>query len=240
MLEQENCEYVAFNLLENKDLANFLNSKNNLSSTDFLEAITVNTPKTLNKGKTIIFIDEVQVCRELITLVKFLVEEGSYRYILSGSVLGVELSRVRSVPVGYLEKLKMYPLDFDEFITAMGVKPSTKETLRHAFEDREPVLGIIHNKIMELFIKYLIIGGMPDAVQHFVDNHDYNEVHKIHKNIIELYKDDFTKYQNDDKKLKLISAYNLIAAEINSQNKRYTFKDLNKSFRFERYEATFE
>ena len=93
---------------------------------------------------------------------------------------------------------------------------------------------------MDLFNKYLIIGGMPDAVQNFLDNHNYNDVHKIHKHIINLYKDDFSKYQNDDKKLKLMAAYDLIPAEINSQNKRYQFSNLNKSFRFERYEATFE
>ena len=93
---------------------------------------------------------------------------------------------------------------------------------------------------MELFNKYLIIGGMPAAVQKYCVSNDYNEVHKIHNNIVSLYKADIAKYQSNDKKLKLIATYDLVPAELNKQNKRYTLKKLNDNYKFDRYEATFE
>lgn len=115
VLKQQNCNFVKFNLLEDAKFSDYLNNLETFSVEDFLEALSISTNHKLVKGQTIIFIDEVQICLELFTMIKFLVEEGSYKYILSGSILGIELARARSVPVGYLELEKMYPIDFEEF-----------------------------------------------------------------------------------------------------------------------------
>jgi len=118
----------------------------------------------LISGETLIFLDEVQECKEIATAIKFLVEEGSYRDILSGSLLGVELKDIRSVPVGYMDIVEMYPLDFEEFLLANKVAPRIFKLLKKSFEERIPVGPIIHEKLMELFLLYLIVDGMPAAV----------------------------------------------------------------------------
>lgn len=240
VLKEEKTDYIYFNLLKNKKMQTILNNVDNMTSNEFLENITTVVHRKLKKNETIIFIDEVQTCKELLTMVKFLVEEGSYNYILSGSVLGITLQNLRSAPVGYLSIEKMYPLDFEEFITALGTQPETIQNLNNHFNNLTPVPQIAHETMIANFYKFLVIGGMPAAVQSFVDNKDYNEVHKIHKNIIELNKADFAKYQSADKKLKLMATYDLIPTELNAQNKRYVFKNLNRDYKLERYESTFE
>lgn len=111
-------------------------------------------------------------------------------------------------------------------------------TLRKHYEERKPVDSIVHEKLIEIFYLYLVIGGMPAAVQSFVDTGDFMDVAMVHKKIIEQYKVDFTRYEQEQK-LKLIGAYNLIPAELNSKNKRFIFTDLDKNLRFERYEDSF-
>lgn len=240
VLKSSNYDYVEFNLLNDKDFADFLENVERLTNKDFIAGMSVHTQNKLKKNKTVIFIDEIQICKEILTKVKFLVEEASFKYIFSGSILGVTLTNLESAPVGYLDILKMYPLDFEEFLWSQNIKKETISLLKNSFNKRTPVLNTIHNKIIDLYYKYLIIGGMPAAVQNFCDNNNYNEVHNIHKQIIALYKNDIAKYQNDDKKLKLIATYDLVPAELNKQNKRYTFKNLDNFYKFNRYEATFE
>lgn len=239
-LKDNNYDFVEFNLVRDKEFKKFLESIEDLSSKEFIAGMSVHTSYKLKKNKTIIFIDEIQVCKEMLTKVKFLVEEGSFKYIFSGSILGITLNSIESAPVGYLEILKMYPMDFEEFLWSQNVGDEVISMLKEHYEKRTPVLQTIHNKIMDYYYMYLIIGGMPAAVQNFCNNQNYNTVHNIHKQIISLYKNDITKYQNNDKKLKLMATYDLVPAELNKQNKRYTFKNLNNFFKFERYEATFE
>lgn len=111
------------------------------------------------KGNTLIFFDEVQECPNIVTAIKFLVDEGSYRYILSGSLLGEELKDIRSVLVGYMGVKEMFPLDFEEFITCVGINENVISTLKDAWTKRIPVDGFFDNKMMELFRLYLIVGG---------------------------------------------------------------------------------
>lgn len=109
-------------------------------------------------GKTLIFLDEVQECKEIVTAIKFLVEEGSYRYILSGSLLGVELKDIRSAPVGYLDVLEMFPMDVEEFARANGVSDRILDHLRSCYDKKQEVDPLVHQKMMELFRLYLIVG----------------------------------------------------------------------------------
>ena len=120
-------------------------------------------------GKTLIFFDEVQECPEVVTYVKFLVDEGSYRYVLSGSLLGVELKDLRSAPVGYLREITMYPLDFEEFISALGMNDEVRSHLKGSWEKVLPVDPFIHDRLKSLLQLYLVVGGMPAAVQTYLD-----------------------------------------------------------------------
>lgn len=189
-------------------------------------------------GETLIFFDEVQECPEIVTAIKFLVEDGQYRYILSGSLLGVELKDIRSVPVGYLSILEMYPLDFREFCEANRVSQTVMDKLKECFEKKQPMDELIHEKMMELFRLYLIVGGMPAVVDAYIRTNNLKEVLRIQQGIVQLYYKDIAKYDKDNK-LYLDEIFSLIPSELNNKNKRFIMKDLNENFRFSRYENSF-
>ena len=174
----------------------------------------------------------------IVTKIKFLVQEGSYRYVLSGSLLGVELTGLKSAPVGYLRSIEMYPMDFYEFTKALNIKDSTLKILEDAFNDEHEVDEFIHNRMIEAFKTYLLVGGMPEAVVSYVENGDYNKILGIHNKIIEQYKVDFTKYEIE-KRLTLIKTYELIPSELSDKNKRYIISDINEDAKFDRYENSF-
>ena len=153
----------------------------------------------LIKGETLIFFDEIQKCPEMVTAIKFLVDEGSYRYILSGSLLGVELKNLRLEPVGYMGIKDMYPLDFEEFISCVGINDKIIDSLRNAWESRVAVDEFVHSKIMELFRLYLVVGGMPAAVSKYIESNNLQAVMSVQQDIIRLYKRDIAQYDPDNK-----------------------------------------
>ncbi len=228
--------FVEINFLENPAARElFENAKN---SKDLLLRLSLVANSDLIPGETLIFLDEVQECREIVTAIKFLVEEGSYRYILSGSLLGVELKDIRSMPVGYMDIIEMYPLDFEEFVLANRVAPRIIETLKKSFEKRVPVDPLIHEKMMDLFRLYLIVGGMPAVVMQYLQTNNLREVQRIQQSIVALYKKDISKY-DPDQKLYIEDIFNLIPSELNAKNKRFILKNLNENFRFSKFSNSF-
>ena len=215
----------------------YLNVK--MSANEFLVKLKMIMPEDCKPQETVVFFDEIQKCPEIVTKIKFLVEEGSFKYVMSGSLLGVELKGITSVPVGYLTVLRMYPMDFEEFMIANNVSKTTLEMLKAKFETCQPVDEFIHQKLLSLFFIYLIVGGMPDAVKIYIATKDIREVDKVQRDIVALYKEDFSQYESEDKKLKLISIYDIIPAELNKQNKKFVFTMLNKELKFDRYENSF-
>lgn len=234
---KENYEYVIeINFIENPQAVQLFENARN--SEDILLRISALTDIPMEKGKTLIFFDEVQECKEIVTAIKFLVDEGSYRYILSGSLLGVELKDIRSVPVGYMVIYEMFPMDFFEFCRANRVSEQILEKLKDCFKRRISVDPLIHEKMMDLFRLYLIVGGMPAAVQRYLDTNNLNEVLCVQQGIVQLYKKDIAKYDPEEK-LYLEDIFNLIPSELNSKNKRFILKKLNENFKFSRYENSF-
>ncbi len=205
---------------------------------DILLRLSALSEIKLVKGETLVFLDEIQECPEAVTAIKFLVEEGSYRYILSGSLLGVELKDIRSLPVGFLSIKEMFPLDLEEFVTAVGIQPEVLETIRQAFRNKTEVDEFIHGKMMELFRLYLVIGGMPAVVAEYLQTNNIQNVVEIQQGIIELYKKDIAKYDPNNK-LYLNEIFSLIPPELNEQNKRFILKNLNENMRFSRFENSF-
>jgi predicted AAA+ superfamily ATPase len=228
--------FIEINFIENPDAVGLF--KDSRGSADILMRLSTITNVPLIKGDTLIFFDEVQECPNIVTAIKFLVEEGSYRYILSGSLLGVELKDIRSVPVGYMGVKEMFPLDFEEFISCVGINQEVIAAVRDAWTNRTMVDGFIHNKMMELFRLYLIVGGMPAAVSKFLDSNNLQEVLAVQKEIIQLYKKDISKYDPDNK-LYIEEIFNLIPPELNSRNKRFILKRLNENAKYGRYENSF-
>lgn len=227
---------IEINFLENIQARTLFENAN--GSKDLLLRLSAVANQSLVPGKTLIFLDEVQACKEIITAIKFLVEEGSYRYVLSGSLLGVELKDIRSIPVGYLDVVEMYPLDFEEFVVANGVSERILTTLREAFDEKKPVDNLIHEKMMELFHLYLIVGGMPAAVNKYLETNNLQEVLREQRSIVSMYKMDIGQY-DPEHKLYIEDIFNLIPSELNAKNKRFILKKLNEHFKLSRYNNSF-
>ena len=236
-LKNSGFDHVEINLINQPEMVSVL--KNSKSANDLKINISVAMGHTIKEGETIIFIDEVQEYKDFVTRIKFLVEENSFRYILSGSLLGIELTDLRSAPVGYLDEVQMFPLDFPEFLTASGVKDEVINYLKDCFEKREAVSEIVHNKIMDHFRRYLVVGGMPAAVAEYVESGDMNKISEIQKNIISQYDRDFTKYEKEEKKLMIRAVYDQIPSELLRQNRRFNYADIKKGLKFSKVEDSF-
>lgn len=236
-LREEDCDYLEINLIEEPDLVPALEQCSTVE--DLIIMLSTAKNYSFQKGKSVLFIDEVQECKDIVTKIKFWVDEGSFRYVLSGSLLGVELRNIRSAPVGYLSEVKMFPLDFEEFLTASGVTDETLQYLRDCFNTRKPINDLVHQKMLQHFQRFLVVGGMPAAVQEYVTSGDISKVTSIQSDIIELYKLDFTKYEQENKKLMLISVYNQVPAQLMEKNRRFNYSDIKKGLRFERLEDSF-
>ena len=228
--------FIEINFLEDKTAASLF--ENARDSRDLLLRLSAIADKPLIPGQTLIFFDEVQECPEIVTAIKFLVEEGSYRYILSGSLLGVDLKDIRSMPVGYMDIVQMYPLDFEEFALANRVSPNVIDALREAFEEKRPVDAVVHERMMALFRLYLVVGGMPAAVMKYLETNNLRDVIGEQQAIIALYKKDIARYDPEEK-LYLEDIFDLIPSELNSKNKRFILKNLNENFKFSRYSNSF-
>ncbi len=229
-------QMVEINFIEQPDAVELFSHPK--SAAELLMRISAFTRKKLVPGKTLIFFDEVQECDEMVTAIKFLVDEGSYRYVMSGSLLGVELKDLRSVPVGYMGELEMYPLDLEEFAKALGIGEEVMGHLKERYENQTKVDEFIHKKMLELVTLYMIVGGMPSAVQKYLDTNNLRNVLNEQRDIIRTYKRDITKYEKE-RKLQIEEIYNLIPAELNAKNKRFVLKELSEKARFARYESGF-
>ena len=227
---------VEINFVEMSDAVPVISTAKN--SRDLLLRISSLTTQPLIKGKTLIFFDEVQECPEIVTAIKFLVDEGNYRYIMSGSLLGVELKDLRSEPVGYMDVKEMFPLDMEEFFTAVGLSQMVMDELRDAWENKRPVDEFVHAKLMELFSLYLIVGGMPAAVQKYLDSNNLQEVLAEQQAILRLYKRDIAKYDKKNK-LYIEEIFDQIPSELNAKNKRFILKNLNENAKFLHFENSF-
>lgn len=228
--------FLEINFIEHPEFKSLLSTSS--SAEDILLGISAFADRKLVKGHTLIFFDEVQECPEIITAIKFLVDEGSYRYVLSGSLLGIGMKDIRSVPVGYMTEMELFPLDFEEFITACGVSEEVIKRLEENFREKREVDEFIHSRLMKLFRLYLITGGMPAAVSAYLETNNIQEVISVQKSIITLYKRDIAKYDQEDK-LHIENIFDMIPSELNSQNRRFIMKDMGEKARFRSYENSF-
>ena len=199
---------------------------------DILVKLSTLSKGKLKKGSTLVFFDEVQMCPEAVTYIKFLVEEGSCHYVLSGSLLGVELKNIRSAPVGFMDEVKMFPLDFEEFVEANGESPELVGAAKAAWEGRTPIAAIYHERLLKLFRLYLVVGGMPAVVQKYIDTHDIALVIREQKKILALYRRDITQY-DEENSLRIRAVFDRIPAELNEKNKRFFASSVMPGVKFE-------
>lgn len=236
-LNEIGCNYIEINLIDSPRAIDVLKTAANVD--ELIMGLSVFTEKPIHKNNTVIFIDEAQRYKEFVSRIKFLVDEGSFRYILSGSLLGVEITNLDSAPVGYLSTLEMYPLDFEEFTQIANITDDVINHIKDSLNNRVPVMDVINEKLLSLFRQYLVVGGMPEAVSKFAETHNLNDVARIHEDIVSQYKLDFTQYEAENKKLILTNIYDLVPAELLKQNRRFIVTDLKNGLHFDRVENSF-
>jgi len=187
------------------------------------------------EGKTLVFFDEIQSCPNARTAIKFLVEEGVYDYIESGSLLGINYKDVSSYPVGFERQIEMFPMDFEEFLWARGVGTMAVEGLREAFLNRSPVTDFVHEQMMKYYREYLIVGGMPEVVSTYINNPDFAATLLQQRKIIQSYRDDIAKYAAE-RKTKAKRFFDAIPSELSKQKKRFILKNMERTASMQKYE----
>ncbi len=235
-LKEHHVLYEELNFIERPELVELFNSSRD--SKDLLMRLSLISEKPLEKGKTVFFLDEIQECKEIVTKIKFLVEDSSFRYIMSGSLLGIELHDLRSAPVGYMRIYDMFPLNFMEFAKAVGVHQNTLDILEGNFKNRSTVDSFVHQKMLDVFNLYLIVGGMPEAVETYIQTNDLEKVSLVHEKIVRLYKTDFSKYEVLYK-LKLREIYDAMPGQLNQKTKRFQFSNIGKGMSYDKAENDF-
>lgn len=216
--------FVEINLIDDRDGARiFADIK---GTEDFyLRLSSFAGSKLGSKKDTLVFLDEIQAYPEMFTLLKFLCDEGRFNYVVSGSLLGVTLHKTLSIPGGRITVEHMYPLDFEEFLWANGIGVEVIEHLRKQYEKRESVSDAIHHRILDLFKTYLLVGGLPQAVNEYISTQNIYRVRKIHEEIYNLYKEDASQYSAAEK-LKIRRVYDLIPSNMENRKKRLRFNEI--------------
>lgn len=225
--------YVARQLFNNVIEINFIEDANGpgyfrdvRTTEDFYLIMSSLYGDSMGKREdTIVFIDEIQQYPQFLTMLKFLREESRFSYIASGSLLGVSLKSTVSVPVGSIEILKMYPLDFEEFLIANEVGKDVIDFMRESFKNRTSLPAGLHERLMNLFRRYLLVGGMPDVVNTYLATHNIVEVRKAQYSIHELYGADASQY-DEKQKLKIRRMYEMLPSLMENQKKRVIFKNI--------------
>lgn len=233
------------NNYENFIEINFINTpsanaifEGDIDARTILMNISAFISKKMEPGKTLIFFDEIQECPKARTAIKFLVDDGRFDYIESGSLLGVNYKNVPSYPVGYEESIRMYPMDFEEFCIANKLNSDVLSYLKDCYKNGMPVSDAVHQKLLELFKYYVIVGGMPDVVNSFIQTHDIGLVTQKQLAIVNLYRMDISKYTKNEK-VKVTSIFDRIPSQLDDKNRRFNLADINKNARLREYEDAF-
>lgn len=240
LLKDKFTNYIEINFIEDS-IGDKLFEKVSNKEDFYLQLSMVAGDKMKDKDNTLIFIDEIQQYPQFLTMLKFLKQDDKFTYICSGSLLGVTLAKTPSIPIGSIDVVHMFPIDFEEFLLANGFNNYAISSLKTKFENFEALEETAHNKVLDLFKKYLLIGGLPDAVNSFIEKKNIIEVRKIQSDIYDYYGDDASKYDKEHK-LKIKRIYDLIPSSLENKKKRIVVQDIEnvKGKRFSNYQDEFD
>lgn len=232
--------FIELNMVEDS-LGNGLFANTKTVEDFYLQVSMLAGDRMKERENTLIFIDEIQAYPHLLTLLKFLAQDGRFTYIASGSLLGVTLAETTSIPMGSIRKVRMFPLDFEEFLLANGMNDLVISSMRKKFERQEALDQAMHDKIMNLFRKYLLVGGLPDAVNSYLAEKNIQRVREIQREIHDYYAADASKY-GDVRKLQIRRVYDMIPSNMENKKKRVVAKDIEgkKGKSFADYQDEFE
>ena len=234
--------YVEINFVEDDEGDQLF--KNIHKKEDFYLTLSMVAGDRLSgRDDTLVFLDEIQHYPQYLTMLKFLREDGRYRYIASGSLLGITLQDTTSIPVGSIIRKEMFQLDFEEFLIANGFGTEAIAVLRHSYENRQSLAEEHHNRVLDLFRRYLLVGGMPDAVNAYLDTHNIVRVRDVQDNIRSMYADDASKYEKEhSKKLLIRRIYEMVPSQMENKKKRIVAQEIRgkEGDRFAQYQEEFE
>ena len=218
--------FVEINMIDDRDGSRvFADVK---GTEDFYVRLSAVAGRRLGtKDNTLVFLDEIQAYPSMLTLLKFLSDEGRFTYVVSGSLLGVTMHKTLSIPGGRIQVEHMYPLDFEEFLWANGVGDELIESMRTKFKNGESHSDGLHRHMLELFKTFLLVGGLPQAVNTYLDSQNIYRVRKIHEEIFNLYKEDASQYSMQEK-LQIRRIYDMIPSNMENRKKRLHFNDVEE------------
>lgn len=229
--------FIELNFLQQPELCRIF--KGSLTVESILMGIRLSIPESkIIEGNTLIFFDEIQECPEAITALKFLAQDSRILTVASGSALGMAYNRVTSFPVGYVDYLDMYSLDFEEFLWAMNVEEDIIAHVKDCFEKLAPVEDIIHDKFMHYFRQYMVLGGMPEVLSVFFDEMDYRMANEVQKNIYRDYLADIARFAKPSEKIKAEMCYRSIPAQLMKDNHKFQYGIVEKKGTARKYESS--
>lgn len=233
-------EMIEINFKENSSASEIFSGDLNVDT--MVEAMRFRFPdKKIMPGETLIFLDEIQECSEAVTSLKFWTEDGRYDVIASGSLLGIDYNRPSSYPVGYVEYLKMFGLDFEEFLWAQGIQPVLIDQLRDYRMNGRTIPESIHSTMMQLFRKYIAIGGMPECNQVYVDTQDFREVDLVQRELLQGYQYDIAHYAAAEEKIKAEKCYLSLGKQLlDKENHKFQYKEVEKGGRAQKYYSSID
>ena len=240
---KKNYEHVVYlNFFENPDYASVFSGSLEIDNIVMMLSALLGSEAVFEAGKTVLVLDEIQDCPEARTALKFFRIDGRYDVIGTGSLLGVKGygKEPKSIPVGSETVIDMYPLDFEEFLWANGITDQVIDILRRNLETETPVPEALHNRLRQLLLQYTVVGGMPDAVQTFVDTKQMNDVLQIQRDIVRSYEDDMVKYAEKKDKSKIKECFQSIPKQLSKENKKFQYTVVKKGSTASKYAGSLQ
>lgn len=233
---------VYLNFYENPDYASVFAGSLEVDTIVMMLSALLGREAVFESGSTVLILDEIQECPEARTALKFFRMDGRYDVIGTGSLLGVKGygKEPKSVPVGSETVIDMYPLDFEEFLWANGIAEPVIEMLKKCLEDETPVPEALHSRMRQLLLQYAVVGGMPDAVQTFVDTKQMDEVLQIQRDIVRSYEDDMVKYAEKKDKSRIRECFQSIPKQLSKENKKFQYSVVKKGSTASKYAGSLQ
>lgn len=229
--------FIELNFIENPGLIDIFSG--NLSAEEILTGIKLNMPgKKIINENTLVFLDEIQECPDAITALKFLAKDKRIDVIATGSALGMAYNRVTSFPVGSVEYMDMTAMDFKEFLWAIGIENDVIDDIKKYYDNKEPVPLGIHNAMKQYLAKYMVIGGMPEVVNRFIDDEDYYGADQIQKRIYRDYLADIARFAKPDIKIKAEACYKSIKNQLHKDNHKFQYGVVEKKGTARKFETS--
>ena len=235
---KKNYKHVVYlNFFENPDYASVFSGSLEIDNIVMMLSALLGKEAVFEAGKTALILDEIQECPQARTALKFFKIDGRFDVIGTGSLLGVKGygKEPRSIPVGYETVIDMYPLDFEEFLWANDIEEPMVALLKKCLEEYRLVPEALHNKMRQLLLQYVVVGGMPDVVQTFVNSRQMDQVLRMQRDIVRSYEDDMVKYAEKADKSKIKECFQSIPKQLSKENKKFQYSVIKKGATASKY-----